>query len=257
MRIVRAAAVAGFVALVSAVPASATPVCTDGYKGGPPAACAAAGSSPRRSSRAGTSSTRPTAFGFIEYQHGIEYLAQKYPRWISVFKLCDLYGDRRGQRRARTSSAPYEDGDTGDGRDIQVDQDHRPQRARRGQGDAVLLALGPRQRARRPRGRPAHGRGPRDRGRGAAARSPTASTTTTRPPGREPKFHEYEVADVLAKEAVYLVDFNVDGWAVGDWWNQPRRPPTRAATASAPTSTARCRRSAGSTRAATRSRRAR
>ena len=39
--------------------------------------------------------------------------------------------------------------------------------------------------------------------------------------GRKPKFHQYEVADVLAKEAVYLVDFNVDGWAVGDWWNQP------------------------------------
>ena len=26
---------------------------------------------------------------------------------------------------------------------------------------------------------------------------------------------------MLAKEAVYLLDFNVDGWAVGDWWNQP------------------------------------
>jgi hypothetical protein len=39
--------------------------------------------------------------------------------------------------------------------------------------------------------------------------------------GREPAFHEYDVADVLSKEAVYFVDFNVDGWAVGDWWNPP------------------------------------
>ena len=55
-------------------------------------------------------------------------------------------------------------------------------------------------------------------------------------------------ATCCAKEAVYLIDFNVDGWAVGDFWNRAGRPPrTRAATRSAPTSTARCRRSAAST----------
>jgi hypothetical protein len=39
--------------------------------------------------------------------------------------------------------------------------------------------------------------------------------------GRDPEFHEIEVAELLKKEAVFLVDFNVDGWAQGDLWNQP------------------------------------
>ena len=39
--------------------------------------------------------------------------------------------------------------------------------------------------------------------------------------GRKPVFHSYEVRDVLAQEAVYLIDFNVDGWAVGDLWAFP------------------------------------
>src|SRR5207244_7824103 len=43
-------------------------------------------------------------------------------------------------------------------------------------------------------------------------------TSTT---GRKPVFHSYEVRDVLAKEAIYLVDFNPDGWAVGDLWAVP------------------------------------
>ena len=39
--------------------------------------------------------------------------------------------------------------------------------------------------------------------------------------GRQPQFSTYEARDLLAKEAVYLVDFNPDGWAVGDLWNPP------------------------------------
>ena len=42
--------------------------------------------------------------------------------------------------------------------------------------------------------------------------------------GREPAFHEYEVKDVLAKEDVWFVDFNPDGWAVGDVWNTNPAP---------------------------------
>ena len=46
--------------------------------------------------------------------------------------------------------------------------------------------------------------------------------------GRAPKVREYPVRKILANEVVYLVDFNVDGWAQGDWWNTPlpRRAPT-------------------------------
>ncbi|HEX2085315.1 MAG TPA: M14 family zinc carboxypeptidase, partial [Solirubrobacteraceae bacterium] len=39
--------------------------------------------------------------------------------------------------------------------------------------------------------------------------------------GRKEAFHETEVRDVLKREAVYLMDFNVDGWAQGDLWNKP------------------------------------
>jgi hypothetical protein len=119
MRIVRAVVVAGFLALISAVPASATPVCTDGYMGGPPAALCGGRIFPEAELARGYVQYTPDAFGFIEYQHGIEYLAQKYPRWVSVFKLSDRYGENA------VSSGPdelrsYEDGDTGDGRDVWV-----------------------------------------------------------------------------------------------------------------------------------------
>jgi hypothetical protein len=35
------------------------------------------------------------------------------------------------------------------------------------------------------------------------------------------------VRDVLAKQAVYLVDFNLDGWAIGDLWAVPTQPYAR------------------------------
>ena len=178
MRVARATAVAALLTLALAAPAAATPVCTDGYKGGPPAALCGGRIFPEAELARGYIQYTPDPFGFIEYQHGIEYLAQKYPRWISVFKLSDLYGDDavsagpdaaallRGRGRRRRARHPGH-------------QDHRPQGARRGQGDAPLLAVGARQRARRARGRRAHGRGPRDRRRARAARSWTASTTTS------------------------------------------------------------------------------
>ena len=221
MRIVRAAAIAGFVALVSAVPASATPVCTDGYKGGPPADLCGGRIFPEARARARVHPVhaRPVRLHRVPARHRVP--RAEVPALDLRLQAADLYGDRRGQRRARTSMRSIRGRRHRRRPRHPGHQDHRPQGPRRGQGDAALLALGPRQRARRPRGRRPHGRGPRDRRRGAAARSSTASTTTTRPRAATPKFHEYEVADVLAKEAVYLLDFNVDGWAVGDWWNQP------------------------------------
>jgi zinc carboxypeptidase len=219
MRIVRAAAVAGFLALVSAAPASATPVCTDGYMGGPPASLCGGRIFPEAELARGYIQYTPDAFGFIEYQHGIEYLAQKYPRWISVFRLSDLYGGEAlsaGPDELRS----YEDGDAGDGRDIQVIKitDHNvPDEGK----DTLLFSLS------------VHGneRGGLEGGvrtaedlaiaaeEGGTIADGVANYDSST--GREPAFHEYDVADVLAKEAVYLVDFNVDGWAVGDWWNQP------------------------------------
>ena len=198
MRVARVAAVAALLTAALCAARGVRDARVHGrLQGRPAASCAAAGSSPRRSSPR----VRPVhagPAGFIEYQHGIEYLAQKYPRWVSVFKLRDLYGDDAVSAGA-DGKRSYEDGRHRRRPRHLGHEDHRPQGPGQGQGDAALLALGPRQRARRPRGRPAHGRGPRDRRRRTAARSSTASTTTSRRPARSREFHEYEVSDVLPR----------------------------------------------------------
>ena len=220
MRFVRAAAVAGLLVLVSTTPAGATPVCTDGYKGGPPTALCGGRIFPEAELARGYIQYNPDPFtGFVEYQHGIEYLAQKYPRWISVFKLSDVYGDdavSAGPDRQRS----YADADTGDGRDIQVIKitDHQvPDEGK----ETLLFSLS------------VHGneRGGLEGGVRTAEDLAIAATdggtivdgidNYSSSTGKDPRFHEYEVKDVLAKEAIYLLDFNVDGWAVGDWWNRP------------------------------------
>ncbi|MGH2837863.1 MAG: M14 family zinc carboxypeptidase [Thermoleophilaceae bacterium] len=225
MRAARATVVAAFLTLVFAAPAAATPVCTDGYKGGPPADLCGGRIFPEAELARGYIQYTPDPFGFIEYQHGIEYLAQKYPRWISVFKLSDLYGEdavSAGPDALRS----YEEGDAADGRDIQVTKisDHNvPDEGK----ETLLFSLS------------VHGneRGGLEGGVRTAEdlaiaaeqggtivdgyRNYESST------GRHATLHEHDVADVLAKEAVYLLDFNADGWAVGDWWNQPPLPYSR------------------------------
>src|SRR5687767_9326677 len=219
MRAARATAVAFLLTLVFAAPAAATPVCTDGYKGGPPTALCGGRIFPEAELARGYIQYTPDAFGFIEYQHGIEYLAQKYPRWISVFRLSDLYGEdavSAGPDELRS----YEEGDAGDGRDIQVikiTDHHVPDEGK----ETLLFSLS------------VHGneRGGLEGGVRTAEdlaiaagqggtivdgfRNYESST------GRHATLHEYDVSEVLAKEAVYLLDFNTDGWAVGDWWNRP------------------------------------
>ena len=219
MRVVRAAAFAGLLALISAVPASATPVCTDGYMGGPPASLCGGRIFPEAENARAYVQYSPDNFGFIEYQHGIEYLAQKYPRWISVFKLSDVYGVD-ALSAGPDATRPYEEGDADDGRDIQVIKitDHEvPDEGK----ETLLFSLS------------VHGneRGGLEGGLRTAEDLAIAATEGGKiedgvenyesSTGRKPKFHQYEVAGLLAKEAVYLIDFNVDGWAVGDFWNQP------------------------------------
>ena len=225
MRAARATVVAGFLMLVLAAPAAATPVCTDGYKGGPPAALCGGRIFPEAELARGYIQYSPDPFGFVEYQDGIEYLAQKYPRWISVFKLSDLYGEdavSAGPDALRS----YEEGDAGDGRDIQVIKitDHNvPDKGK----ETLLFSLS------------VHGNergglegGVRtaedlaiaaEKGGTIADGYPNYESST----GRDATLHEREVSDVLAKEAVYLLDFNADGWAVGDWWAQPPLPYSR------------------------------
>ncbi len=219
MRAVRAFAVAGLLAVVSAAPAGATPVCTDGYKGGPPASACGGRIFPEAELARGYVQYTQDTFGFIEYQHGIEYLAQKYPRWISIFKLSDFYG-ADAVSAGPDATRPYEEGDADDGQHIQVIKitDHQvPDEGK----ETLLFSLS------------VHGneRGGLEGGLRTAEDLAVAAEEGGKiedgvdnydsSTGRHPKFHQHDVAELLAKEAVYLVDFNVDGWAVGDWWNQP------------------------------------
>ncbi|HEX2087155.1 MAG TPA: M14 family zinc carboxypeptidase, partial [Solirubrobacteraceae bacterium] len=215
----RSVLLALFVLLALAAQAAATPVCTDGYKGGPPLEACGGRIFPEAAlSRAYVQYT-PDPFGFVEYQHGIEYLAQKYPRYISVFKLKDVYGDdavSAGPDRRR----PYAGDDTGDGRDIQVIKITDHEVADKGK-ETLFFSLS------------VHGneRGGLEGGLRTAEDLAMAATdggtiadgvdNYESSTGREPRFHDIEVAELLKKEAIYLVDFNVDGWAQGDLWNRP------------------------------------
>ena len=202
--------------LPMAAPAGATPVCTDGYEGGPPlAACGGRIFPEAELARTYVQYTPDPATGFAEYRHGLEYLAEEYPRWVSVFTLRDVYGTDEAVTAAFDDFRAHEEGDTGDGLDILVVKltDHEvPDEGK----ETLLFSLS------------VHGneRGGLEGGLRTAEDLAMAAEdggtivdgidnyeSTT---GREPTFNEYEVADVLAEEAVYLVDFNIDGWVMGD-----------------------------------------
>src|SRR5688500_5743498 len=114
------AAFSAVLVLMLAVPAGATPVCTDGYKGGPPlSACGGRVFPEAQNSLDYVQMLPDPATGFAEYQHGLEYLAQTYPRWVSVTTLRDLYGEDAVSAGpdGKRSTDPT---DTGDGHDIVV-----------------------------------------------------------------------------------------------------------------------------------------
>ena len=206
--------------LLPAATAFATPVCTDGYEGGPPLAMCGGRIFPEAENAVGYVQFQADPTGFKEYQHGIEFLAQQYPRWISVFSLRDHYGTDEAVSAWTDEFRSHEDGDTGDGHDIWVVKitDHDvPDDGK----ETLFFSLS------------VHGneRGGLEGGLRTAEDLAMAAEdggtivdgidnyeSTT---GREPAFAEYEVADLLAEQAVYLVDFNADGWAVGDLWNSP------------------------------------
>ena len=201
--------------LVSAGTAGATPVCTDGYEGGPPLAACGGRVFPEVPNTLDYVQYVPDPqTGFREYQHGVEYLAQRYPRWISVFTLRSLYGDdavSMGPDRIRS----HADNDTNDGYDILVVKitDHTiPDEGKQ----TLLYSLS------------VHGdeKGGIEGGLRAAEDLAIAAEdggeisdgvsgyeSTT---GTTPVIHSYPVSEILANEAVYLIDFNIDGWVRGD-----------------------------------------
>src|SRR5687767_15842936 len=88
--------------------ASATPVCTDGYKGGAPLAACGNRIFPEAAIARSYVQYMPDPTGFREYQHGIEYLAVKYPRWVKVYSLASVMGTplakSAGYDRKRTTN---------------------------------------------------------------------------------------------------------------------------------------------------------
>ena len=208
-------------ATLGVLPAAATPVCTDGYKGGPPLAECGLRIFPEAALSQSYVQFQPQpGTGFREYQHGIEFMAMKYKRWVSVSTLAELTGSKHAVSAGKDDKRSYEEGDTGDGEQIHVIRltDHEvPHKGKktlffslsvhgneRGGLEGGLRAIEDLAMAAEAGGKIADGvKGYR---------------TAT---GKEPEFHEYEVKDVLAKEDVWFVDFNADGWLVGDQWNTP------------------------------------
>jgi hypothetical protein len=204
-----------FVALVPAQ-AGATPVCTDGYKGGPPLDLCGGRVFPEAVNSVDYVQYLPDpATGFAEYQHGIEYLAQLYPRWISVFTLSDHYDNSDAVSAGPDGNRSYESDDTNDGHEIFVIKitDHKVPDAGK---ETLLYSLsihGDEKGGIEGGVRAAEDLAMAAENGGEISDGVAGYESTT---GRAPEIHTYPVADVLKKEVVYLVDFNVDGWRRGD-----------------------------------------
>ena len=215
VRLVLVIAVVGATVVLPASMAAATPVCTDGYKGGPPLSACGGRIFPEAAlSRAYVQYT-PNAAGFAEYRHGLEYLAQKYPRWIEVFTLTQRFDDPRAVTAGPDRIRPMDPADTKDGREILVVKISDRTVPDEGK-ETLLFSLS------------VHGveRGGLEGGLRTAEDLAMAAESGGKivdgydnyasATGRKPQFNSYEVRDVLAKEAVYLVDFNIDGWVAGE-----------------------------------------
>jgi hypothetical protein len=204
---------------LTAAPASATPVCTDGYKGGPPAAACGGRIFPEAAISRSYVQFNPDATGFREFQHGIEYLAMKYPRYASVTTLDALYGPTAvsiGKDRKRAGT----EGDTNDGLPIHVlkiTDNSVPDKRKK----ALFFSLS------------VHGneRGGLEGGLRTAEDLAMDALSGGRivdgydnfesTTGKDAELRSFKVSELLKQQVIYLVDFNPDGWAVGDFWATP------------------------------------
>jgi hypothetical protein len=228
-------------ALLVAMPAQATPVCTDGYKGGPPKPLCGNRIFPEaQDARAYIQYTQDPA-GFAEYRDGVEHLAATYPRWVSVTTLREIYGDPDAVSAGEDGLRANDPRDTGDGRDIPVLKitDHSVDDTSK-QALFFSLSVHGNERGGLEGGVrtaedlaiaaacitggncPAYPRVCNEPWQPACPVSKAISdgvpnyTSTT---GKDPEFRTYSVKTLLEREIVYMIDFNVDGWAMGDVWN--------------------------------------
>lgn len=197
-------------------PAHATPVCTDGYKGGPPAAQCGGRIFPESALTQAYVQYRPNATGFREYADGIGYLAQKYPRYVSAFTLSQHFKDPRAVTAGPDRIMAGQPGDTGDGKEIWVIRITDKQ-APDANKKKLFFSLS------------VHGneRGGLEGGLRTAedlaigGMNPDISISDgvagyQSSTGTVPTFHTYSVHTLLQREDIYLTDFNIDGWTVGD-----------------------------------------
>ena len=208
-----------FVAVISVLlpvlPAHATPVCTDGYMGGLPLEACGGRVFPEAALSQDYVQYSPDPTGFREYQHGLEYLEQQYPRWIEVFTLSEHFDDPDAVSVGPDGRRSYAGNDTGDGHEIVVIKLTDNQVPDTGK-ETLLYSLS------------IHGdeKGGIEGGVRAAEDLVVAAEnggtisdgvegyeSTT---GSDPEIRSYEVSDVLANQVVYLVNFNIDGWRRGD-----------------------------------------
>jgi len=223
-----AAAICASIAL-SATAAVATPVCTDGFEGGPPRDLCGGRVFPEVSNSTDYVQFLPDpATGFSEYRSGLEYLEELYPRWISVFTLQDYFKNKDAVSAGPDGVRPDDPEDSDDGYDIVVIKitDHQiPDKKK----EKLVFSLS------------IHGdeRGgleggvrtaedlviAAEQGDATIADGVEGYSSET---GRKPVIHEYPVRDILRKEVVYLIDFNADGWASGDHFSENQSGYTRS-----------------------------
>ncbi|MCW2967036.1 MAG: hypothetical protein JWM71_808, partial [Solirubrobacteraceae bacterium] len=210
-----------------AAPAGATPVCTDGYKGGPPLALCGGRIFPEATNAVGYVQQLPYPnpgplgpAGFREYRDGIDFLALKYPRYVQITTLSDRFGPNAKSvgPDGKRAGAP---GDTGDGREIPVIKITDSSVPDAGKKRLFFsLSIHGNERG----GLEGGLRTAEDLAMGATAGDvtiPDGIANYSSSTGRKPAFHEYNVGELLKKEVLYLTDVNMDGWAVGDWFASP------------------------------------
>ena len=214
-----AALTGGLVAVAPA--ASATPVCTDGFNGGPPLALCGGRIFPEAAIARSYVQYAADPTGFREYADGLLYLEQLYPRWVDVFTLDEYFDDPRAVTAGPDQLRSYEEGDTGDGREIWVVR-LTDKQAPDADKKKLFFSLS------------VHGneRGGLEGGlRAAEDLAMEAEAGTGSVPdgvanydsatGTTPEVHSYPPAELLAQTDTYLVDFNIDGWVTGDHYTVP------------------------------------
>jgi hypothetical protein len=207
--------------LVATAPAaSATPVCTDGFNGGPPLALCGGRIFPEAEIARSYVQYAPDPRGFREYADGLLYLEKLYPRWVDVFTLDDRYG-AKAVTAGPDGVRSYEPTDSGDGRKIWVVR-LTDKQAPDAQKKKLFFSLS------------VHGneRGGLEGGlRAAEDLAMEAEAGTGSVPdgvanydsatGKTPEIHSYPPAELLARTDTYLVDLNIDGWETGDHYTVP------------------------------------